>query len=40
MHGGFISLTKRCFPDAKVCIDLFQVVRLLNDNVSDIRRSL
>ena len=40
MHGGFISLAKRCFPDVKVCVDMFHVVKLLNDNVSDIRRSL
>ena len=23
MHGGFISLAKRCFPDVKVCVDMF-----------------
>lgn len=40
MHGGFISFAKRCFPDVTVCVDLFHVVRLLNDNVSEIRRAL
>ena len=40
MHGGYISLAKRAFPDAVICIDMFHVVRLLNDNVDDIRRSL
>ena len=40
MHGGFISFAKRCFPDVIICVDLFHVVRLLNDNVSEIRRGL
>ena len=38
MHGGFISLAKRCFLDVKTCINMFYVVKLLNDNVSDIQR--
>ena len=40
MHGGFLSLARRCFPNAHVCIDMFHVVSLLNDNVSDVRRFL
>jgi transposase len=40
MHGGFISLAKRCFPDVTVCIDMFHVVKLLNTNVDGIRTSL
>ncbi len=40
MHGGFISLAKRCFPNVTVCIDMFHVVRLLNENVTSIRRIL
>jgi transposase len=40
MHGGYITLAKRCFPQAAVCVDMFHVIKLLNDNVDDIRRSL
>ncbi len=40
MHGGYLSLAKRCFPNAAVCIDMFHVVRLLSDNVDEIRRAL
>jgi transposase len=29
MHGGFITLAKRCFPNVTVCIDMFHVVKLL-----------
>ncbi len=38
MHGGFISFSKRCLPDVIVCV--FHVVRLLNDNVNEIRYGL
>ena len=40
MHGGFISLAKRCFPNVAVCIDMFHVVQLLNENVTSIRQIL
>lgn len=40
MHGGFITLAKRCFPNVTVCIDMFHVVNLLNTNVDTIRASL
>ena len=40
MHSGFISFATRCFPDVKVCIDMFHVIKLLNDNVTEIRRAL
>lgn len=40
MHGGFISLAKRCFPNVTVCIDMFHVVKLLNTNIDTIRTAL
>lgn len=40
MHGGFITLANRCFPDVTVCIDMFHVVKLLNKNVDNIRTAL
>jgi transposase len=40
MHGGFITLAKRCFPNVTVCIDMFHVVRLINTNIDTIRIEL
>ena len=40
MHGGFITLAKRCFPNVTICIDMFHVVKLLNTNVDSIRTAL
>jgi transposase len=37
MHGGFITLAKRCFPNVTVCIDMFHVVKLLNKNITTLR---
>ena len=40
MHGGFISLAQTCFPSATICVDNFHTVRLLKDNMDELRRSL
>ena len=40
MHGGFISLAKDRFPNVKICIDPFHVVKLLNSALSTIRIAL
>jgi len=40
MHSGFISVAKQLFPKARVCIDMFHVVKLINDTVDGIRRRL
>ena len=40
MHNGFISVAKEMFPDAHICIDMFHVVKLINDTVDAIRRRL
>jgi transposase len=40
MHNGFISVARELFPDANICIDMFHVVKLLNDTVESIRRRL
>ena len=40
MHGGFITLAKRCFPNVTVCIDMFHVIKLLNTNIDTIRTAL
>lgn len=40
MHGGFITLAKRCFPNVTVCIDMFHVIQLLSNNIDTIRTSL
>lgn len=37
MSKGFISITKKTFPDAKICIDPFHVIKRLNDIVDDVR---
>lgn len=38
MHSGFIGVAKKCFPNAIICIDLFHVVKRLNDAMGAIRR--
>ena len=40
MHNGFISVAKQMFPQAHICIDLFHVVKLINDTIELIRRRL
>ncbi len=40
MHNGFISVAKELFPQANICIDLFHVVRLVNNTVTAVRRRL
>lgn len=40
MHNGFISVAKVLFPQAHICIDLFHVVKLINDTIDTIRRRL
>ncbi len=40
MHNGFISVAKQLFPQAHICIDLFHVVKLINDTIELIRRRL
>ena len=41
MHGGFISAAKKIFPDAVICIDLFHVIKHLNEDMVDgIRRRI
>lgn len=40
MHNGFISVAKELFPQARICIDMFHVIRLINDTVTTIRRRL
>lgn len=38
MSNGFVSLSKKDFPNAKICIDPFHVINRLNDMVDDVRR--
>jgi transposase len=40
MHNGFISVAKDLFPDAYICIDMFHVIKLINDTIELIRRRL
>ncbi len=40
MHGGFLSFAKRYFPDVIICVDMFHVVQMLNENINSIRRYL
>jgi transposase len=40
MHGGFVSVARELFPEARICIDLFHVIKLINDTVDAIRRRL
>lgn len=37
MSSGFVSVSKKCFPQAKICIDPFHVVKRLNEMVDDVR---
>ena len=40
MRSDLLSFAKTVFPKAKICIDTFHVVKLLSDNVTDVRCSL
>ena len=40
MHGGFLSFAKRHFPGVIICVDMFHVVQMLNENITGIRRFL
>ncbi len=37
MRSGFSKIARRCFPNAKICIDPFHVVKLLTEAVSTVR---
>ena len=37
MSNSFVSITKKTFPDAKICINPFHVLKRLNDMVDDVR---
>lgn len=37
MRSGFSKIARQCFPQAKICIDPFHVVKLLTEAVSTIR---
>ena len=37
MHNGFISIARALFPNAHICIDMFHVIRRINDTVDEIR---
>lgn len=38
MSNGFVSVAKKDFPNAKICIDPFHVINRLNDMVDSVRR--
>lgn len=40
MHNGFVSVAKEVFPRAIICIDMFHVIKHLNECVSSIRVQL
>ena len=40
MSNSYVSVAKRCFPSAAICIDLFHVVQRLNGAVDAVRRRL
>lgn len=40
MHGGFLSFARRFFPGVIICVDMFHVVQMLNENITAIRRRL
>lgn len=40
MHGGYVSVAREIFPQAIICIDMFHVIKHLNECVTDIRRRL
>ena len=37
MRGGFSKVARACFPNAKICIDPFHVVKLITDAISAMR---
>ena len=37
MSNSFVSIAKKTFPNAKICIDPFHVIKRLNDMVDDVR---
>ena len=37
MNNGFISVSKKNFPNARICINPFHVVKHLNKMVDDVR---
>lgn len=37
MSGSFISFAKKCFPDARICIDNFHTIQRLEKVVDDVR---
>ena len=37
MRGGFSKTARACFPNARICIDPFHVVKLLNEAVDAVR---
>ena len=37
MRGGFSKAARACFPNARICIDPFHVVKLLNEAVDAVR---
>ncbi len=37
MSNGFVSVSRKNFPDARICIDPFHVVKRLNEMVDDVR---
>ena len=37
MSNSFVSIAKNTFPNAKICIDPFHVIKRLNDMVDDVR---
>lgn len=38
MRSGFSKASRECFPNAKICIDPFHVVKLLTEAVSTVRK--
>ena len=40
LHGGFLTFAKKYFPNVFICVDMFHVVQLLNDNLHQIRRKI
>ncbi|WP_337461518.1 transposase [Jutongia sp.] len=40
MHNGFVSVAREIFPHSIIYIDMFHVIKHLNDCVSEIRRQI